>query len=75
MSEDNDQLVKGIAVEKEHTNTIKKIMAGKVKDVSEAAKMIAQDHLNEIPTYYDALEKMEQKYKKIAEDGIEEEII
>ena len=50
-SDDNydiEQLEKGIEVEKEHTNQI------------DLAKMIAKDHLDEFPTYYTELTKMEQ---------------
>ena len=42
-----DQLAKGIEVEKEHTT-----------DPMVAAE-IALDHLNELPDYYDRLEKVE----------------
>ena len=44
-----DELRKGIEVEKEHT------------DDPEKAKEIAKDHLEEHPTYYEALAKMEKK--------------
>lgn len=43
------QLAKGILVELEHIDSV------------EAAKEIAKDHLEEIPDYYDKLEKMEAK--------------
>jgi hypothetical protein len=43
-----DQLKKGIKVEKEHTKDEK------------TAKEIALDHLLELPDYYDRLEKMEK---------------
>lgn len=43
------QLRKGIGVEKEHT------------DDPNVAREIAMDHLMEDPTYYDKLEKMEEK--------------
>lgn len=43
------QVVKGIEVEKEH-----------VADEA-TAREIALDHLNELPDYYDRLEKMEKK--------------
>jgi len=46
---DSEQLKKGIAVEKEHT------------DDEEIAKAIAKDHLTELPDYYNRLEKMEKK--------------
>ena len=51
---DKNQLLKGIKIEKEHT------------DDEDLAKEIAKDHLSEIPDYYDRLEKMEQSYKKEA---------
>lgn len=44
---DTEQLEKGIAVEREHTND------------PLVAKMIAKDHLSELPDYYDRLENME----------------
>lgn len=43
------QLKKGIKVEKEHTNDV------------EIAKQIASQHLDEIPDYYDRLSKVEKK--------------
>jgi hypothetical protein len=45
---DRDQLIKGIRAEMEHTRD--KLVA----------KMIAKDHLVEIPDYYDRLEQMER---------------
>jgi len=51
---DPDQLEKGINVEREHTNDLL------------VAKMIAKDHLSELPDYYDRLENMEDGAK---EDG------
>lgn len=47
-----DQLLKGIEVEKEHT------------DDENIAKKIAMDHLQELPDYYDRLAKMEKKNAK-----------
>lgn len=44
-----DQLTKGIEVEKEHTSN------------AAQAREIALDHLAEFPDYYDRLDKMEQK--------------
>lgn len=46
------QIEKGIKVEREHTNN-----KGKERE-------IAMDHLSEFPDYYDNLEKMEDKEKK-----------
>lgn len=45
---DQEQLQKGIEIEKEHT------------DDPLVAKMIAKDHLSEIPDYYSRLHDMEQ---------------
>jgi hypothetical protein len=55
---DKDQLKKGIKVEMEHTNC--KLIAYK----------IAQDHLAEIPDYYDRLDKMEKEAR--ADGGMEQ---
>lgn len=49
ISDIENQLKKGIEVEREHTNNI------------EMAKEIAMDHLFELPDYYDRLEKIESK--------------
>lgn len=49
---DEEQLVKGIGVELEHT------------DNPYIAKEIALDHLTEHPQYYEYLEKMEKEWKK-----------
>lgn len=46
---DQDELRKGIAIEKEHT------------EYNVIAKLIAKDHLSEIPDYYSRLEKMENE--------------
>lgn len=46
---DAKQLAMGIKVEHEHT------------DVTEVAKAIAKDHLDEIPDYYTRLLKMERE--------------
>ncbi len=46
---DQDQLMKGVHVEFEHTS-----------DVATAME-IAMDHLKEDPVYYDKLEKMEER--------------
>ncbi len=53
---DRTQLDKGIQIEMEHTSN---------KKISER---IAQDHLTEIPDYYDRLEKMESDYEKEVEE-------
>ena len=45
----NKQLEKGTKVEKEHTSN------------SRIAREIALDHIDELPDYYDKLEKMEKK--------------
>lgn len=50
-----DQIIKGIEIEKEHTED------------ETLAKKIAMDHLVEFPDYYDRLEKME-KAAKLKED-------
>lgn len=68
------QIEKGIKVEKEHTDTIKKIMDGSVKDVNEAAKLIAKDHLKELPDYYDRLSVMEKETKKKFEQQTEMDV-
>ena len=47
------QIKKGIEVEKEHTSD------------KSVAENIAKDHLVEIPDYYDLLEEMESKFKKV----------
>lgn len=49
---DQDELEKGIKVEREHT------------DDDDLAEEIASDHLAEFPNYYEELEKMETKLKK-----------
>lgn len=54
-----NQLLKGVLVEFEHTN-----------DVGTALE-IATDHLEEFPDYYDALEKMEENLKISAEINLE----
>ncbi len=53
---DSEQLKKGIAVEKEHTDNV------------EIAKVIAKDHLDEFPDYYIELAKMEEKLRGEMED-------
>jgi hypothetical protein len=49
----NEQLIKGIRVEKEHT------------DNPEVARKIALDHLEENPFYYEYLDKMEEELKTL----------
>lgn len=49
----NEQLIKGIRVEKEHT------------DNPEIARKIALDHLEENPFYYEYLDKMEEELKTL----------
>jgi hypothetical protein len=49
----NEQLIKGIRVEKEHT------------DNPEVARKIALDHLYENPFYYEYLDKMEEELKTL----------
>ena len=61
---DPDQLEKGIEVELEHTETIKKIAEATGSETSDElirqiSKMIAKDHLDEMPDYYDKLETIE----------------
>ena len=64
---DKSELEMGIAVEKEHAGTIKKLLekAGLKADdaiLQEAFKMIAEDHLREMSDYYTRLKKMEAKH-------------
>ena len=63
---DQDQLQKGIEVEKEHV--IKFTDKGSVKKFKDTdlskAKEIAKDHLMEIPDYYDRLDAMEEGAKE-----------
>ena len=49
----NEQLIKGIKVEMEHT------------DNPEVARKIALDHLEENPFYYEYLDKMEEELKTL----------
>lgn len=64
----NKQLEIGKRIEKEHSDTIKKIIAdvkaGKVKPFEEYFKDIAKDHLKELKDYYTRLIKMEKEGKK-----------
>jgi hypothetical protein len=48
---DQEQLAKGVQVEREHTNN------------EYVAKLIAKDHLKEVPDYYTRLAKMEKGAK------------
>jgi hypothetical protein len=62
------EIAKGIKAEREHKSTIESLIAdiqsGKVRKLSEYFKMIAEDHLKEMPDYYSRLAKMEQSAKK-----------
>lgn len=58
------ELKKGIKVEKEHADTIKKIASGEIKP-KDAPAAIAKDHIAESKTYYKDLEKVENKDKNI----------
>lgn len=59
----NQQLIKGIKVEMEHT------------DNPEVARKIALDHLEENPFYYEYLDKMEEELKSLDIDEHFKEII
>jgi hypothetical protein len=61
---EESQLDKGEEVEAEHDNTIKAIEKEPEVKLPKARKMIAQDHIDEFPKYYDALENMENNLKK-----------
>ena len=56
---DLQQLLKGIKVEKEHSASVGGGLKNQMK--------IAIDHLNELPDYYDRLEKMEATFKECSE--------
>jgi hypothetical protein len=58
----NEQLIKGIRVEMEHT------------DKPQIARKIALDHLDENPFYYEYLDKMEEELKNLDIDKHFEEI-
>lgn len=65
VTSDNKELQMGIEIEKEHLGTINwiiKELGGEPKEdlLNEAAKRIAQDHLNEMPDYYTRLKEMEK---------------
>jgi len=57
------ELSLGIEIEKEHAGTIKKIRDGLASSSplsdEEIFKLIAEDHLRELPDYYTRLKKME----------------
>ena len=57
------ELAKGTKVEMEHAETIKKFMKKGVS-VKTVAKSIARDHLEDSPTYYKQLSKIEGKFEK-----------
>lgn len=65
----NSELKQGIKSESEHSATIEKIIAdvkaGKVRALKEYFKLIAEDHLKEIPDYYSRLVKMEKLGSRI----------
>lgn len=52
------ELEKGIRIEQEHSDTIKKIYSHEV-EIEDAPRLIALDHLNELPDYYTQIEKIE----------------
>jgi len=57
------ELARGAKVELEHAETIKKFMKKGVS-VKQVATAIAKDHLEESPTYYKQLSKIEGNFKK-----------
>ena len=57
------QLERGVRVEMEHAQTIKKFMKKGVS-VKLVAKHIAKDHLEESPNYYTNLAQVEGKFKR-----------
>ena len=71
---DQNQIEKGIEIEKEHKDTIEKIIEDarkdKVEPLSEYYKGISLDHLNEEPLYYvapdgtDRLKKLEEEARE-----------
>jgi len=68
---DSKQIEKGIEIEKEHKDTIERIIEDtqkeQIKPLSEYYKGITFDHLNEAPLYYiapdgtDRLDELEEK--------------
>lgn len=68
---ENEELKMGINVEKEHTDTIKKIAKGKIKP-KDAPEAIAKDHLKESETYYEDLAQMEEKEKEVENSKLDE---
>jgi len=64
----DEELAKGIKVEKEHTSTIEKIYNHEITP-EQAAEEIAKDHLKESHTYYSDLSKMESKFDKKGSGG------
>jgi len=56
------QIAKGIAVEREHTNS------------DAEAHEIARDHLDEFPDYYDRLDDMEKKAKKDMKEAVKKKL-
>ena len=83
---DQNQLDKGMEVEREHTDTIKGILEdaekGELKSLDDYIKKIVLDHLSEVENYYidmegkDRLKKLEDEAKKELESkkSAEEEI-
>lgn len=76
LNEDLDAgLKKGIEVEKEHTdiyNELKKMFGDELPwSLEEFSEMIAKDHLDEDPKYYEYLDDMEKKMK--ANKGVKSE--
>lgn len=63
-----EQLTVGIKVEKEHADTLKKLISdakkGKIKPLKHYITGIAKDHIKEIEDYYTRLINMENKAKK-----------
>lgn len=57
----NNQLELGIKIELEHRDTIRKIRGNPDISDEDAAKLIAKDHLSEIPDYYSRLQEMESQ--------------
>jgi len=56
---DPAQLAMGVKVEREHASTIRWLTDHPEATIDQAAEMIAQDHLKELPDYYTRLKAME----------------
>jgi len=68
-----DQLVKGIRIEEEHSDTvdyIEKVLkeTGELPPKKKIYERIAIDHLKENSKYYDYLEEMEKKMKEVQQE-------